>query len=273
MTVDPAQLVALGCSALVGARIVVSAPRSRSTRRVASNSLSSRADRRAAPLDQLGSRVRSVALRMLGPQVSVGLGFLDDRRLGLVLVAAAISSVWHWWAGPAVGVCALLLGWRASARNTQAEADRRDAAAPLLVDLVRAGVASGATPRDTLLLLGTGASPPSISCLRPALRDLASRVASGASFAASLQVLGDASASLRGLVGAVQSSERLGVAIGPTLDVLAVDARLARRRRAEARARRLPVLLLFPLVTCTLPAFGVLTVVPLLVSGLSSVRW
>lgn len=274
MTVDAAPLIALGCSALAGARLVASAPPSRGMRRVVSRTVASApAESRRAPLDRMGSCVRSAAVRMLGPRGSVALGFLDDRRLGLVVMAAAISSLWHWWMGLAVGVCAVLLGWRASVRTAQAEADRRDAAAPLLVDLVRAGVASGATPRDTLLLLGSGASPPSISCLRPALRDLASRVESGASFAASLPVLADAAASLRGLVGAVQSSERLGVAIGPTLDVLAVDARLARRRRAEARARRLPVLLLFPLVTCTLPAFGVLTVVPLLVSGLSSVRW
>jgi tight adherence protein C len=45
------------------------------------------------------------------------------------------------------------------------------------------------------------------------------------------------------------------------------EARLIRRRASEVAARRLPVQLLFPLVLCTLPAFGLLTVVPLLVSA------
>jgi hypothetical protein len=37
-------------------------------------------------------------------------------------------------------------------------------------------------------------------------------------------------------------------------------------------ARRLPVKLLFPLVLCTLPAFALLTVVPLLVGSLRELR-
>ena len=56
--------------------------------------------------------------------------------------------------------------------------------------------------------------------------------------------------------------------LGILTAALAREARLDRRRRAEARARRVPVLLLFPLVLCVLPAFGLLTVVPLLVGSL-----
>jgi hypothetical protein len=46
-----------------------------------------------------------------------------------------------------------------------------------------------------------------------------------------------------------------------------------RRRWAELHARRLPVQLLFPLVVCILPAFGLLAIVPLVLSALSSLRW
>ncbi len=41
------------------------------------------------------------------------------------------------------------------------------------------------------------------------------------------------------------------------------------RRRAEARARTVPVRLLFPLVFCVLPAFVLLTVVPVLLDGIA----
>ena len=57
----------------------------------------------------------------------------------------------------------------------------------------------------------------------------------------------------------------------PAADRLAATAATARtdlRRRAEAHARRVSVLLLFPLVFLVLPAFGLLTVVPALADGL-----
>ena len=70
----------------------------------------------------------------------------------------------------------------------------------------------------------------------------------------------------RALVTAVEE----GVPLEPVLRRVAVEARDRRRRAAEEDARRVPVRLLFPLVACTLPAFVVLTVVPLLVVGLDS---
>jgi tight adherence protein C len=56
------------------------------------------------------------------------------------------------------------------------------------------------------------------------------------------------------------------------LTVLAAEVRAERRRRAEAAARRVPVKLLFPLVLCVLPAFGLLTVVPLLAGAATSLH-
>ena len=53
----------------------------------------------------------------------------------------------------------------------------------------------------------------------------------------------------------------------PALERLAVEERTQLRRRAEARARKVPVRLLFPLVFLVLPAFGLLTVVPALLAG------
>ncbi|MCB1006710.1 MAG: type II secretion system F family protein, partial [Acidimicrobiales bacterium] len=77
---------------------------------------------------------------------------------------------------------------------------------------------------------------------------------------------------VRPLTTVLVSSERYGVALLPALERLAVETRLERRRAAEATARRVPVKLLFPLVLCTLPAFALLTVVPLLAGSLRSLR-
>ena len=78
--------------------------------------------------------------------------------------------------------------------------------------------------------------------------------------------------STRPLSAALAASERYGTPLGPTLARLAEDARRRRVRRAEEAARRVPVLMLFPLVLCTLPAFALLTVAPLLADALRSLH-
>ena len=76
----------------------------------------------------------------------------------------------------------------------------------------------------------------------------------------------------RPLVAALASSDRYGAPLGAGLVRLADDVRLRRRRRAEEAARRVPVQMLFPLVGCSLPAFALLIVAPLIASGLGSLR-
>lgn len=63
---------------------------------------------------------------------------------------------------------------------------------------------------------------------------------------------------------------RYGAPVAPGLERLGLEVRLDRRRRAEEAARRVPVRLLLPLVACVLPAFALLTVVPLLAASLES---
>jgi tight adherence protein C len=74
------------------------------------------------------------------------------------------------------------------------------------------------------------------------------------------------------LVDALVASDRYGAPLADALARLSGELRADRRRWAEARARRVPVQLLFPLVVCILPAFALLTVAPLLASGLQSLR-
>ena len=74
------------------------------------------------------------------------------------------------------------------------------------------------------------------------------------------------------LVAALLASERYGAPLLDGLARLAAELRSDRRRRAEEAARRVPVKLLFPLVFCTLPAFALLTVAPLLAGALGSLR-
>jgi tight adherence protein C len=77
---------------------------------------------------------------------------------------------------------------------------------------------------------------------------------------------------LRRAVHAMTRTEALGSSLTETLRELAEDVRDERRSRAAELARKAPVKMLFPLVFMVLPAFLLLTVVPVLISTLRSIR-
>ena len=70
------------------------------------------------------------------------------------------------------------------------------------------------------------------------------------------------------LIGALLTSVRDGGPVSSLLEHLAEDAAKARSWQIESMARRLPVTLIVPLVTCLLPATVVGVVVPLAISAL-----
>ena len=72
------------------------------------------------------------------------------------------------------------------------------------------------------------------------------------------------------LVRTLADGARTGTPLLPGLRVVATTARDRRVRRAEERARQLPVSMLFPLAACVLPAALLLAVVPVLVASLAS---
>jgi tight adherence protein C len=66
-------------------------------------------------------------------------------------------------------------------------------------------------------------------------------------------------------------AESLGSSLSTAISELATEVRDARRSAATERARKAPVKMLFPLVFLVLPAFLLLTVVPILISALRSI--
>ena len=78
--------------------------------------------------------------------------------------------------------------------------------------------------------------------------------------------------SLRALAAAVFRSQQLGTVLGTTLRRVAEDLRRERRTRAEEAARKAPIKMLFPLVFLILPAFLLLTVGPVVLATIRSLR-
>ena len=137
---------------------------------------------------------------------------------------------------------------------------------PMVIDLVSVAVSAGCTPFHAVE--HTARFGPEQTAAD--LRRVGQACTRGQSFDDALRDLGSAVPALRPLADALRTSARLGTPAAPALGRLALEVRADVRRRAEARARTVPVRLCFPLVGCVLPAFGLLTVVPVVLSGLRS---
>jgi tight adherence protein C len=154
-------------------------------------------------------------------------------------------------------------------RQARAEADRARDAIPDLASILVLAVHAGLNAP-----LGLRAVAPATSgIVRTALDEVERRHQAGERFADALTALDQLEgAPAHAIVRALTDHLRDGTALVPALERAANDLRADRRRRAEARARRAPVALLFPLVTCIFPAFVLLTVVPLLAGALAELH-
>jgi tight adherence protein C len=205
----------------------------------------------AAPLARRARR-RRVSARAVslapGPVVEAA----RPSRLRTVVARVPSGPV-----GRVVG--ALLQRRRARRRDNALTADL-----PVALDVLGVAVGAGCTPFLAVEVAAHWAPP----TIRAHLATVPRACGLGMSFAAALDELANTVPRLRPLADALLASDRLGAPVAPALARLAAEERAGLRRRAEAEARTVPVRLLFPLVFLVLPAFGLLTVVPTLVSSL-----
>ncbi len=192
-----------------------------------------------------------------------------ERRTGVFVIVVALGAVVDPLLGLLAGA-ACVVGARAGRLRRQGRSRRTRAVEtdlPELVDLLALTTAAGLTVADSL----RAAAPCAPGALRSHVHDAVHAIASGGRIEAAVLTLGERWGDpARPLVHALVDHVRYGTPLLPALERVGTEARNRRRRAAEARARRLPVLLLFPLVLCTLPAFGLLTVAPLVAGTLGS---
>jgi pilus assembly protein TadC len=145
-------------------------------------------------------------------------------------------------------------------------AGRREArlrAAPLVIDLLRLALEAGATPLQACELVATAAP----NAGADSFRRVVAECRLGRPPAEALGAVATVDAEFGRVARVLAVGVRLGAPIAPVLARHAEQARAARRRAMQQRARTVPVRLLFPLVFLVLPAFGLLTVVPTLIAG------
>lgn len=186
--------------------------------------------------------------------------------LGGVAALAVLAGAFA--AAAAVGM-ALVMGVLRRRRARQAAAARAVAAVPDIGELLRIGVAAGLTP--VLALDQVARYAPMLGPGREAARAVLAATARGQPLADALDgLVGVLGEHARPLVDALAATDRYGVPLEPALERAVDDLRRRRRVDAAAAARRLPVLLSFPLVGCVLPAFALLTLAPLVVGAIGA---
>jgi tight adherence protein C len=188
-------------------------------------------------------------------------------------IAAAAGLVGLLLGGPLLAAALGPLGFRApdigvarASRRRVATADRE---IPVLLDLLAVATSAGLPAQLAFRRAVDAADGPLADDLRPVIdaTDLGGRWRDELRAVCERLELPD----LRRLVGTLGRSETLGSPLSDELSRLARDVREARRARATERARAAPVKMLFPLVFLVLPAFLLLTVVPVLVTTMRSI--
>lgn len=196
---------------------------------------------------------------------------LSKRQRYLVMAALTVVMGATWL--PAAGLALAAAAASAAVRRRRiemAEAAALAAEVPDVVDLLAVAVTAGLNVR---LAVAAVADTAPAGLLAAALSQASREVAAGARLADALACIPDRLGEpVRPVVAALVDAERYGTPVAAALAQAGADARLARQRRAEEVARRVPVKLLFPLVACILPAFGLLAVAPLIAGGLRALR-
>jgi len=192
------------------------------------------------------------------PRVPIGAAVVGS-ALGMLMVGPLVIGI---VAGAAL-VVRTLRPIRAD-RRRRAEIERE---LPDAVDLLVLGVRAGLTPFQAVCELARSDD----DVIGPAFAEVVHRTERGQPLADALAALPERLGDLAGPVAdTIAISERHGLALGPALDQLTAETRATRRRLDQADARKLPVRLSFPLVTCTLPSFVLLAIAPAVIAALSS---
>ena len=224
--------------------------------------------RRLRGPDRPAGRDPTGAMSALGRRLSAGAVEPEDEALvgalALVTAAAAVGF------GPAAGLLALsgavgavVVRRRSRRRRRVLQIERH---LPEVIDLLGLVVGAGRPTVTALAEIGPRVSEPFRSELLAVVR----RTAAGEPFVDSVRRLRESlGSSVSPVVYAVTAAEIDGTPLRPALQRAADEAHRRRRVRAQEAARRVPVLMLFPLVFCVLPAFCLLTVVPLLLTTIS----
>jgi tight adherence protein C len=243
-------------------------------------------DRVVRPVvDRLGSRARRLTpggwIRALERRVTLAAAknWTLERALAAKLLLAAMGFLVGWiWVQPvtptSLGLAVLLgvLGYVTPDVILHGKAaDRMDAirdALPDTLDQLTISVEAGLGFDAALQRVSNSGEGP----LADELLRTVNEVTVGIPRNQALRNLAERTdvAELRHFVVALQQAEQYGLPIARVLRIQASELRVKRRQRAEERALKMPVKIVFPLVTCIFPALFIVLLGPAVIRILRS---
>jgi tight adherence protein C len=200
--------------------------------------------------------------KILGYQVLCAVAF---SILGLWLFSAMGASVPF---AIVLGVALGLGGWFAPVYYVELKRRKRmeeiDRQMPDLIDLLVVTIEAGLGILASMRVASDSMADPLGQELRLTLQE--QRM--GLSVGQAIESLGrraDAP-NMRIFVRSITQGERLGVSIGTTMRNLSVEMRKRRRAKAEERAQKMPVKMLFPLIFFIFPALFIVILTPMIIN-------
>lgn len=235
-------------------------------------------------LDRIAERLGAAMLPRLkggeeaevrGLLVSAGMyGTSAGKFLGYrVLSAFALTSTWL-WLGPSAGLSSVLFvlvipvmglcGWTIPLSLLRVRAQRRldeiDFELPELIDSLVVTVEAGVGFGGALRMAARKLPGPLGDEMQLMLQEQDMGLSPEAALDSTLKRVD--TPSMRSFVRSVVQGENLGVSIGEIMRSLAVEMRERRRAKAEERAQKAPVKMLFPLTFCIFPAVLIVLLYP-----------
>ena len=184
---------------------------------------------------------------------------ISGGALGLLLVASKPGAL-----TVLVLVVAPVLGWFAPDALLAGRADRRQqairVALPDTLDQITISVEAGLGFESALARTGRSGKGPLADELLRTLQDVQAGMSRGEALKRLVERV-DVD-ELHHFVLAVVQAESYGIPIAQVLRVQSGELRVRRRQRAEERAQKLPVKILFPLVFCILPSLFIVLLGP-----------
>ena len=211
--------------------------------------------------------------------ISAGMyGTTPRKILGYQVLCAIAFALVVLWLIPAMGgsiVFAVVLGaaagvagWFAPTYYVELKRRKRmelvDRQMPDMIDLLVVTIEAGLGILASMRVASESMSDPLGQELRLTLQE--QRM--GLSVGQAIESLGRRADcdNMRIFVRSITQGERLGVSIGTTMRNLSLEMRKRRRAKAEERAQKMPIKMLFPLIFFIFPALFIVILTPMIIS-------
>ncbi len=215
--------------------------------------------------DEIRDQLIAAGLYTLAPRTVIGYRLVATVLLP-VLVYLAFGM--HGMSDLLMIVIAIFAGWILPLTIVQRQARKRidtvDRSLPDLIDLLCVMIEAGLSFPSALRMASEQFGPPLSDELRLTLQEQTM----GLSVDEALGHMADRAdtPAMRAFVRSMSQGEKMGISTGQIMRNLAGEMRNRRRARAEEKAQKTPVLMLFPLVFLIFPAMFIILMTPAVIN-------